>query len=594
MNLAEEFSVWAKDPRRTNEELYLAELLIEQGHQKWKSVTNAPWSRAYYDAQVAHRKRRFLNPGYRAKLNKEKLEHTVEMWAQIEKVENDRHDDRPVRDLGALYFFPHLKYVRLRTELVDLSGLNAVQNLRELDLRDERLADLSPLARYTEMEELTLWLNWPWPNLASLAELKKIKKFAYRGNLLPFVDVAEFPLVEKATLGWTYDNWIPLRDFMLVPAMPKVRELELNLTTSLHGLERYTQVESLKVGGLFEDLTPIRSLQNLRELSIQGERFRDLTPLVHLPRLRTLKLEREHGLDLTPLSESPSLRKVESRCEVLKTELATLNAALGFVDVSEFLAPEPRPLKPLRFISWDYKNPAYTALKPAETVDEREAFFGDDPLLEPAERKWFAKLVREKLDPFGDEKWIKMNELHSTLVVNIYRADEAISLVEMLEAVHPLLALVRFRWEVVFFVDLNGDPDEDNWEIRDYSVFDAEREREDWEDQQQQAKERQEMLEKEHRLNLRQQLAAEGGSIEMVADDDEPEECDKTVVHEAPAQDEDDDELVDDRDFRVWLRGNFAWLQKRDLEDAEEFFKSVRIEDWHELPEPPEKRPYPG
>ena len=155
MHLADEFAVWARDPRRTNDELYFAELLIESGHETWRRVTQAPWSRKDYEAQVTKRKRRLLNPAYRAKLDQKKLAHTVEVWAEMESVSNDRYHDRPVRDLSALRFFPQLTRVELRSELADLSGLNALSALRVLELRDDRLADLSSLAKHPQLEEVT-------------------------------------------------------------------------------------------------------------------------------------------------------------------------------------------------------------------------------------------------------------------------------------------------------------------------------------------------------------------------------------------------------------------------------------------------------
>ncbi|MFT3867555.1 MAG: hypothetical protein QM715_03550 [Nibricoccus sp.] len=596
MNLAEEFSTWAIDPRRTNEELYLAELLIEEGHSVWKRLTKAPWSRDDYDAMVTHRKRRLLNPGYRPKLNRDKLAHTVEVWAQVEGVSNDRYHDRPVRDLSALRFFPHVTKVELRSELADLSGLNALRSLCVLELRDTKLADLGPLANHPQLDKLSLNLEWPWPELTSLATLPRLKQLSFEGNILAMAEVPELPVVETAVFS-RYRATIPLRVLEQAPAMPLVRELELNSTAHLRGLERYARLEKLKIGGPFEDLSPIASLVQLGELTLTGERFTDLTPLARLPRLRTLELTREHGLDLTPLSDSPSLREVKSNCEVLKTELATLNAALGFIDESEFFAPEPRPVRPFRFITWRSTDPEYKALRREMPTQERAAFFGDDPLLDPAERKWFTRLAREKLSPFGDEKWIQFSDLGHTIMVKLFRPTETLRLRQMVDALNPLLRLTRFHWDFVFYVELAGDPDEDRWdETPDYDVFDVEREREEWEDTQERIKERKQMLEREHQLNLQKQ---QGLVIDTDAatTGDEPQEGDKPEepspsVDDDEDSDEDDSEFVDDRIFRLWLCRDIVWIHEEEAADVLEFLGPVNLEDWHQLPEPPAERPY--
>ncbi|MFT3782577.1 MAG: hypothetical protein QM790_11235 [Nibricoccus sp.] len=598
MNLAEEFAAWVREPSRTNEELFLAELLIEEGHGVWRRITKAPWSRTDFDALAAHRKRRMLNPAYRAKLNREKLAHTVEAWAEMDEISNHVYEDRPVRDLSALRFFPHLKKLELRSDLADLSGLEVLQSLRQLELRDTRLADLGPLAKHPQLEKVSLDLEWPWPALASLATLPQLKELLFEGNILALAEVKELPAVETATFGRSfYRSTVPLRVLEEAPAMPLVRDLTLHSTTDLRGLERYERLEKLKIGGPFEDLSPFGSLSHLRELTLSGERFSDLAPLARLPHLRTLELNREHGLDLTPLSDSPSLRSVKSNCEVLKTELATLNAALGFIDVSDFLAPEPRPVLPLRFLTWRPRDPEYTDLNHERQPDERIAAFGDDPLLKPAEKKWFSLLVREKLKPFGDERWIQFSGLGDTLMVKLFRPHEALSLRQMIDALHPLLRLTRFHWEFIFDVELNGDPDEDDWERPDYSVFDAEREREEWEDTQERIRERKEMLEREHQLNLQKQ---QGLATDTGASEDTEDERDDGAKPEEPAaskddaeeDEDDDDEFVDDRSFRLWISNDIVWMTECEADDVVEFLGPVKLENWHQLPEPPAERPY--
>ena len=597
MNLAEDFRDWAVDRTRTNEELFLAELLLEAGHTQWRRIKNCRYEATDYDADCAMRKRRKLNPAYRACLDPEQLAQTVEAWAEVKTVQCSVFDDRPVRDLAALRFFPHLETLDLRSELSDLAPLAALPRLKDLRLSDDYLGDLAGLAALPMLEKLNLRLGWPWPSsIRCLAQLPRLRQFDFHSNLLALTEIPELPAVDQAHLsGGGFGT--PLQDLFQLPAMPCLRKLTVESTASLRGLERYPRLEELSVKGLFSDLTPLAGLTQLRELNLQGERFLDLGPVAQLPRLRTLELGRERGLDLTPLSDAPRLREVKApHCTVLATELATLNAALGWVDVSDFLAPEPRPLGKLRFISWRANAPDFEVVKHVVSrSSERAAAFGDDPVMEPAEERWFTALVEEKLKPFIAPGWGKVDcSLPASAWVKIYRLREARQLRSMIEALRPLLASARFFWEIIFEVRVNCGPDDDDaFEIPDRTIYNAEAEREDWEEAQRYLRERKEFLENEHRLRLQQQqgiwINPENFSPQLAvpaADAvSKPEEEAKAT--EVPVGE--DDEKVD---FMVFLRGNFLWAHFCDSEEAAKFVGEYP-EDWHQLPEPPEQRPYP-
>lgn len=588
MNLAAEFSAWVQDPCRTNDELFLAELLVEAGHQQWRAVTHAPWSSAYHHRLDERRKQRALDPAYRARLSRKKIGQTVEVWPQILRLLTTWGEDFPVRDLAALRFFPQLEELEIQSALKGLAGLAVLTRLRKLKIDDDELADLSELARHPQLTDLTLKLDWPWPALASLAQLPNLKQLVFTGNILAFAEVPRLPAVEKAQLGYCWRGTLPVREVAQLPDMPCVCDLQIGAVASLRGLERYSSVEKLALGGPFADLTPIAALPNLRELALHGDRFRDLAPLARLPRLRTLKLDRERGLDLTPLSDSPSLRQVKSDCKVLATELATLNAALGFIDESDFLAPEPRPARPLRYLSSRPNDPESKAEPRKDVPDERTAVFGDDPLMGPAEYRWFKKRVDAALAPFGDPKWIETGDLNHMLMVKLFRAQEADRVVEMIAVLQPLIRAARFDWGIFIMVECDGDPEEDEWEIPDRSVFDAEREREEWEEQRQRWKEHELAIEREHLMNLQPPTASAPGESAVVADEDELDDTDNQAAEVSRTEEEeaDDEDFVDDRSFRIWLDGDIAWLREDELEDARDFLRGAKIEDWHRLPEP--------
>lgn len=592
MNLAEEFKKWTLDRSRTNEELYLAELLIEDGHARWRSIKQCPFVPYDYDAERKRRKQRALNPAYRPRLDQEKLAHTVEAWPELKRLSNNHNDDRPVHDLTALRFFPNLEAVDLRTKLSDLSGLKVLAGLKELKLTDFHLADISGLEGLNCLADLHLHLGWPWPKVDVLGRLPALKTLWYCGNLLVLHEAGCLPELESAYIN-TFNSYVPLRDLHQLPAMPKAKRLWMDSTTSLEGVERFPALEHFKVRGLYRDLSPLCALERLFDLKLQGERYLDLAPVARLPRLRTLEMEREHGLDLTPLSDAPRLREVKaSYCKVLATELASLNAILGWVDVADFLAPKPRPLKPLRFISWKASAPDFEAVKrPEDKLDSRREAFDDDPVLRPTEERWFKGLVEEKLRAFVTPGWGRLSSHYASVWVKIVREREARAIPLMIEEFRPLLAATRFKWEIVFEVELGADleeDDDDETEKPNREAFNVEQEREDWEEVQTHLRERREYLEREYQLSLQRQ---QGLPIDPEAFSPElPPSPPPTAEDEAKTIEESDAE--EELSCMLFLRGDFLWVHDCDVEDAVLVLRE-RPEDWHTLPEPPEQRPHP-
>src|SRR2546430_14560090 len=103
--MSAKFLAWARDPARTNDELFTLEMILEQGRTVWgwkhKDPRHVGWQTIY-----ARAKERRLNPAYRAVLGEANLECTVEALADVEALNIAGQDDRPRRDLGPLRLLP--------------------------------------------------------------------------------------------------------------------------------------------------------------------------------------------------------------------------------------------------------------------------------------------------------------------------------------------------------------------------------------------------------------------------------------------------------------------------------------------------------
>jgi hypothetical protein len=381
--------------------------------------------------------------------------------------------------------------------------------------------------------------------------------------------------------------------------MPGVTWLQVDGIASLQGIERFPRVQQLDLEGPYVDLEPLAAMPEVRKLRLAGERFLDLRPVARMPRLRTLVLWRHRGLDVSPLAESPRLREVEAKLsEVIQTEVASVNAAIGFVDTTVFVREEPLRLGPPRLLAYDPRRDDFKSQRGEKRrLEAREAVYEDDPVMSPAECGWFDREIRRRLDALLAPGWGKITSWGPGFAnLTIRRYQDVTKLREIVGAVREVIAAARFPWGVMLFVDPHGDLGEDLDEIEERhggadEEFDVEREREEWEDAQRRWREHREFLEREHRHRLH---AQEGLPIEPAAfAPPEPESAPSDDADTLEAGEKgDDDALGLDLDFHLDIGRDIVWTHL-DAAAKAGYFLDAKFEDWHALPEPPEERPRP-
>src|SRR5664279_3186690 len=110
MNDEQDFMSWVSDPARTSDELFTVELLIEiERHGRdWPFRDRAAGS---FEEQMAEKKARAANPGYRPALSRDEIEELGRQAAKVTHFSASGMSDRPARNLAALRFFPALEQV---------------------------------------------------------------------------------------------------------------------------------------------------------------------------------------------------------------------------------------------------------------------------------------------------------------------------------------------------------------------------------------------------------------------------------------------------------------------------------------------------
>jgi hypothetical protein len=538
---AENFVRWALDDSRTLEERYTTELLVEVGVNWWLRDHNM-YKHEGFETILERNRQRALNPAYEPRYTEESLRRTAEkaalfkMWSAYGGLE-----DRPVRDIKVLQFFP-VEDLRLnRVEVADISVLTQMPRLRSLHLGSLICEDLRPLANCTQLKELYLTLHKHWPNVTGLERLTQLEVLSLTGNLLAF----------EAGISWTHVRTgilkcepLAARSVRDLPQLPACQELTLGGIERLDGIESFPALRNLTIETDVRDFTPLQALTELTCFTCKASEPLDIAPLTRLPKLLfasfdtryKASLRAQRPRDFSTLIDAPQLREVVVEgCAPVKTEVAALNAGLPSWD-DLFLLPEPRELKPLRVIVAPHQK---LPRRPAQFIGTDEPAMIDKGLRQ-CEERWVQRYVKRSLNKrLGCSDWgeITTNGMARGLGVTIEAFSMVDKLPKFLEATRAVLAKLRPEYQATVMIHLKAPQREPTpAELELEEKFREEQDNAEFERRQ---REQEEYLERLHRYELKKQ---EGQAIK-------PEEFApgaKKPLPPAPWEVEDEEEDSDD------------------------------------------------
>jgi hypothetical protein len=557
------FVDWVCDPARTNDELFTVELLIEQRR------SNPDWPfpelREDFDARMERMRARGRDPGYRPGLHEGEIEQLSLCATKPFGFHGGNGPDLPLRDLKALAFFPALTSLSLSTDTSDLTPLASLPRLESLsigeynDLAGSMPIRMSDCGEMRELIRIHLALRQPWPDLRALSGWPALKEVRFGGNILAFEEVPALPVAQLVQLkGWVR-NETPLRDLRRLPVMPAVRQLLVEGTISLEGIERYPSAVNLEVGGTFRDLMPLAAMTNITALTLTGEFFQDLSPLSLLPKLREVRFVRERAIDLSPLADCPQLRRVEmERCAMMRTEVAALNAGL-LPEAPDFEAEKPRELAPLKFFTMSKENVAggkFIHARYLEYIEVRERFYDGDAAFAAAETRVAQAAIQERLDHLLGRGWGLLNWrsfVGGYGMFGLKRFADTSRVREVIQVLREHSARSRFPWHFLLSAEPHGDMSEDmeerkareekaaaaegDWLAEYYTPESVLRENEE------RRREREryyEFLEREHLLQLREEGGVDPSLLYLPKE--EPEKAAEVEEEPIPPQIADDED----------------------------------------------------
>ena len=171
--------------------------------------------------------------------------------------------------------------------IFSLKGLEYAVNLKNLNLSNNFIEDITPLEKLVELEDLNLTNN-KIKDPKSLAKLTKLRQLVLRKNLMNNLDFLNDLKVESLDISM---NSV-LKDYI-----PNNLKLE--------------NLRSLNLSGIgLDNISFLKNAGKLESLVAEENAIKDLTPLAELKTLRTLYLDRNNISDITALKDLASLEEL--------------------------------------------------------------------------------------------------------------------------------------------------------------------------------------------------------------------------------------------------------------------------------------------
>jgi hypothetical protein len=196
-----------------------------------------------------------------------------------------------IRDLSPLQALRELKYVDIsNTNIQDLSPISNVTFLAYLDISNTPTEDI----QFIKYSERLNYLDISGTRISNIDELKNLKNLKHlkmvKTPLLGFGTLSEFPALETLDLEESGFN-----NLENISSLDNLRALSVkgNYLINFEFLKELKQLESLNLEMTnIIDLSPLSGLENLKVLNINGTEVASLNPLNDLKNLQRIYADR--------------------------------------------------------------------------------------------------------------------------------------------------------------------------------------------------------------------------------------------------------------------------------------------------------------
>ncbi len=208
------------------------------------------------------------------------------------------------------------------------SDLKQILDLRELDLKEMGLTDVSPINKMTRLRRLNISGN-PITSIASLKSLSLLQSIDCSHTKIENIESLQFlPEITDINISHTFvENISPLQ------YLPKLEILNCAFTpvSSLASITENLALTDLDIQQTsVSSLAPLESLKNIRRINCSNTPITTLSPLGTLPELESLICNYTDINTLTPLEGAVSLTQLF--CE--NTEINSLQPLSGLPNLA--------------------------------------------------------------------------------------------------------------------------------------------------------------------------------------------------------------------------------------------------------------------
>ena len=213
-------------------------------------------------------------------------------------------NDRDIRNLTGLEFAKNLEVLELRNNLIaDLSPLTELINLRNLWLYWNKISDLSPLASLIKLRGLGISHNLV-SDLSPLAELTELQSLICWESSVSDLS----PLAGLPKLNWVDLCGAKISDLSPLAGVTSLRSLKLfqNSISDLSPLAGLSGLERLEIhNNKVSDVSSLAELSNLKWVGLSNNKVSDVSALAGLSNLEWLRLGNNAISDFSPLEGLP-------------------------------------------------------------------------------------------------------------------------------------------------------------------------------------------------------------------------------------------------------------------------------------------------
>lgn len=232
----------------------------------------------------------------------------------IENIYDLRATEKAIKELSGIELVYQLESIQLRgNRITDITPLANLKNLHSLDLEENPIADITPILDLPALQEV--WLDGTF-----FAELVEWEPTTYPSALSRSFDALNQLRGKDIHVSHNgsnrFDWWVLFDPKLLILVMQAVgtndHELSLDDLMGLRDLEAYEPAYCIG------DLSGVEYAFNLNSLYLRDQNISDISPLYYLPELQQVDLSNENPTqssanrvsDLSPLINHPALESI--------------------------------------------------------------------------------------------------------------------------------------------------------------------------------------------------------------------------------------------------------------------------------------------